>query len=395
MQNKVIFSINGSFNHCGVDEYTIILEKVLSDNYECIHIVRKNSDICKILKKNGSKIVYLEKNIFKTIIKLKKIYNKLKPSYLIIHTAKEYFLIFFYKLVFNSRIILVRHNSFKLNYFPNFFFLKMADLIIAPSYYCANLLKSQFPDFSSKIKVIYNTIDKTDDILSDNLDQSKSFNLVSSKDIFAYENLMDNLSEKMIKKITLGFIGRITKQKGIELLIKAFFYLKEIDPLTEYNLIVAGKFESIEYEKFIKEKIKEEEKNSYKNIYNKEKLNGRIEFIGFIKDKKQFFDNIEICIIPSLKSCRETFGLVAIESIKNKKPVVAISSGALSEILNYGPSAAICFNETFEALAKTILLLKDESLRQKYVKNGKILSDTIFSFNRFKNEYNKTISSIK
>lgn len=391
MQNKFIFSINGSAHHCGVDEYTIILEKALSDKYDFIHIVRKNSDISKKHEKNGSKIVHIEKNFIKTIIKIKKIYNKLKPAYIIIHTAKEYYLVLLFKICGNSKIILVRHNSFKLNYFFNFLFLKMADFIIAPSYYCANIIKSQFPWLSSKIKIIYNTIDKIDGILYDNLKQNESFKYNSFEMNLSSKKLIDNLLEKKTKKLTIGFIGRITEQKGIELLIEAFYYLKDIDPLTEYNLIVAGKFGSIEYEKFIKEKIKEKEKNNYKDNQNKDKLDGKIEFIGFINDKKKFFDNIEICIIPSLKTCRETFGLVAIEAIKHEKPVIAMSSGALSEILSYGPSAAICFNETYEALAKTIVLLKDVKLRQKYVENGKILSDTIFSFIKFKNEYNQLI----
>ncbi|MFN3410819.1 MAG: glycosyltransferase family 4 protein [Exilispira sp.] len=381
-QNKVIFSINGSVNHCGVDEYTLILEKALSDNYEFIHMVRKNSDICKILKKNGSKIVYLEKNLIKTIITLKKTYNKLQPYYIIIHTAKEYFLIFFYKLFFDSKIILVRHNSYKLNYFPNLFFLKMADLIITPSYYCANVLKSQFPEFSSKIRVIYNTIDKIDDILSDNLNQSKSLNCSFSNDIFAFENITDNFSGKKIKKITLGFLGRITKQKGIELLIDVLKELKELDSRVYWKLLVGGKFDSISYENYIKKMVELKE------------LSQNIVFLGFIEDKKKFFDSIDICVIPSLNAVRETFGLVAIESIKNEKPVIAMSSGALNEILSYGPSATICFNETFGALAKTILLLKDERLRQKYVKNGTILLKTIFSVERFSDQYKYLLDNL-
>ncbi len=399
MQNtdkKIIFSINGSMGHCGVDEYTLILEKALKDSFDFIHIVRQNSDISKlIIKRNGnkfsekiisnnlsnninSKLILFAKNYFKAIKTIKNTCKKYKPNIVIIHTAAEYFLSIFIRLFCNAKIVLVRHNSFKLNLFPNYLFIKLADSIVAPSNFCADVIKNQFPKFSHKVKVIYNAIDNKDKVN----ENSESKN---EEDTFNKGKILDDIKNEVKSKnrIILGFIGRITRQKGIELLIDAFCELIVLDKNTDYRLFIGGKFDTEEYQNYIEEKIRS------KNLSNK------IKFLGFIEDKQKFFNSIDICIIPSLTSVRETFGLVAIESFKYDKPVVGMASGALAEILSYGPAAPICYVEAPKNLAETILVLKDEKLREKYIFNGKILINTLFSFERFQSEYLKLLENIK
>jgi len=359
-KKKVIFSINGSISHCGVDEYTLLLENVYKDKYEFFHIVKENSDILKIIQKNNSKFLTIESSLYKQILSIIRYCKTYNPEFVFINTAKEYFLSFFINKFSNSKIIFVRHNSFKLNFFPNYFFLKYAYKIVAPSYFCADVVKKQFSFLKDKVFVIYNTVAE------------------NAKDFDEKKIQIKNESQENI--IRLGFIGRITEQKGLHLLIDAleilnnnynFFDNRKIS----YNLMVGGKFSDKEYENLINQKI------------NQKKMVKNIKFCGFIKDKKEFFTNIDILIIPSLISWKETFGLVALESFTYNKPVVAFSSGALPEILSYGPSGTTCFIQNPENLAQTIFSVYNSNIVKKYLFNSQIFLNSFVNFDRFSENY--------
>lgn len=366
---KIIFSINGSISHCGVDEYTLHLDKTLSDSFDLIHIVKPNSDICKNLIEKNIKWLDLGLSYKDSFTKIKGYCKRLKPDIIFIHTAKEYFLILAIKMVLpDCKVIFIRHNSFKLSSFPNYFFLKLADAIVAPSNYCADVVKNQFPKLKSKIFVIYNAIESKN---------SKKNAVEDNEKIEDNEN-----NEKVENRITIGFIGRLTYQKGIELLLDAFKILCKSEEKIDWHLVIAGKFDSISYQNKIEQKIKESG------------LSEKIRFLGFIKEKEKFYDNIDICVIPSLKTVKETFGLVAIEAMYYSKPVVSISSGALTEILSFGPSGCICFQENPECLAETLKLLCENELKKRYIQNSKILLEYFFSYSRFKFEYLNLINNL-
>ncbi|GEM_PF-2535028 len=358
-KKDIIFSINGSTSHCGVDEYTILLGKIYKEKYQFFHIVYEDSDIIKILIKNNSAFLPLNRNPLKTITSIIKYCKIYRPKVIFIHTARQYYIASFIHRLIKTKIIIVRHNSFRLNFFPNFFFLKDAFKIVAPSFFCANVIKKQFPYFIKKIEVIYNSTKieeyPTVDIENNQEEDKKKINL---------------------NEINIGFLGRITKEKGLDLLIDAIAFLNgDTEKNKRWNLVVAGNFENSEYEKFIREKIVQ------KNLVE------RINFKGFIKDKKEFFDSIDMLVVPSLKSWRETFGLVALESFTHNKPVVALASGALPEILGFGPSGSICFLQEPESLANTILNLYDSNLKNRYLFNSRIFLNSIAGFTQFRQNY--------
>ena len=60
------------------------------------------------------------------------------------------------------------------------------------------------------------------------------------------------------------------------------------------------------------------------------KLEDKVEFIGWVSDKKSFFNQIDILIFPSQ---RETFGLVLLEAMKYRKPIVATDCDGPKEII--------------------------------------------------------------
>ncbi|MGX7689888.1 glycosyltransferase [Flectobacillus roseus] len=106
------------------------------------------------------------------------------------------------------------------------------------------------------------------------------------------------------------FLGRISKEKGIETIIETYKKLK-------FNIVIAGEGE-FEYV----EKLKAE-CQFYPNIM----------FWGFAnaEDKCNLLSKCDYLIVPSI--WYETFGLVAIEAFKFKKPVIASKIGGLQSLI--------------------------------------------------------------
>lgn len=113
------------------------------------------------------------------------------------------------------------------------------------------------------------------------------------------------------ERFILGFIGRITPEKGIETLLNAFSTLPNESKL-RLKLIVAGDG-SPEYMKHLKSEF-----GSF------------ADFLGNV-DASSFYNMINLCIVPPLWD--EPFGLVAVEALNAGVPVLASRSGGLTEIV--------------------------------------------------------------
>ena len=347
---KKIISINFSKSYCGVDEYCINLEESLKKDreFEIIHFALKNSDFENRLREKGSVFhSFTKKKIVsvKSLIKFIHLIKNIKPDTVIIHTAGEYYLSLFIKKT--TRLIIIRHNSFKLSIFPNIIFLNRAQFIVTPSNFCKQVLLETFPYFVNKVKLIYNAI-------------------------FFDEIDFEACKEEKNDILNIGFIGRLTYLKGLGILVDSLKFLKE-DGI-KFHFYVAGKFLDSEYESLIYSKI------------NEIKVEKDVTFLGFIEDKKEFFKKINLLVVPSMKRVKETFGLVAIEALINKVPVIGFNSGALPEILSYGPSGiSIC--ESSKELASAIKQLQDKELANIYAKNGYLFAKTLCNTDVFRESF--------
>lgn len=103
--------------------------------------------------------------------------------------------------------------------------------------------------------------------------------------------------------LSFGYIGQISKSKGVFLLLDSFFENK-------YNakLYVAGH-------------VCDEIRNRY--------MSNNIVFLGYAS-QQDFFPLIDCLVVPSL--WREPFGRVVIEAINSCKPVLVSSNGGLPEL---------------------------------------------------------------
>ena len=90
-------------------------------------------------------------------------------------------------------------------------------------------------------------------------------------------------------------------------------------------------------------------------------------FTGFTKDVNE---HIKLCNTTVLATHKETFGLVVIESMINKVPVIATANGGPLEIIDEWENGLL-FNRTSSDLVdKITLLYKDNELKTKFSVNG-------------------------
>lgn len=157
-------------------------------------------------------------------------------------------------------------------------------------------------------------------------------------------------------KITIGAMGRLIKEKGINHLITALAFFK--DKLINIKLKIAGDGE--EMENLIK-------------LTKKLKIENQIEFLGWIKDKEEFFNNIDIFCLPSIY--HETFGIVILEAMKYKKPIIANDDIGPKSIIQHKKNGILINREPEEEISQKIansilLLAKNQELSQSIALNG-------------------------
>ncbi|WP_248929962.1 1,4-alpha-glucan branching protein domain-containing protein [Paenibacillus hamazuiensis] len=112
------------------------------------------------------------------------------------------------------------------------------------------------------------------------------------------------------------YVGRLVYEKGVQVLIDAMPFILSQVPGT--RLIIAG---SGPMEQELRAKA-----------YH---LGDRVTFAGFIVDatKRRLFEAADVCVFPSLY---EPFGIVALEAMKHRRPVVVTDTGGLADIVQHG-----------------------------------------------------------
>ena len=116
-------------------------------------------------------------------------------------------------------------------------------------------------------------------------------------------------------KVNIGYLGRVHKTKGIEIILDALKNLQD-DMAKNIRLKIAGDGDR-DYIKYLSEEAK--------------KKNLDVEFLGNVP-ANEFLDCLDLLIVPS--KWNEPFGRVIIESMARKVPVAAKKVGGIPELLS-------------------------------------------------------------
>ncbi|MEN3044509.1 MAG: glycosyltransferase family 4 protein [Candidatus Hydrothermales bacterium] len=157
-----------------------------------------------------------------------------------------------------------------------------------------------------------------------------------------------------LERPIFSYIGRLTKKKGIYILVSAFekFYEK----FRKGTLLFVGEGEE-------KENLIKELKLKRLNFY----------ILPYVSHEKIYsvYKSIDFLVLPSIttRNWKEQFGRVLVEAMCAKVPVIGSDSGAIPEVIG---DAGLIFKESdsvdlFKSMERLYL---DENLRKHFVEKG-------------------------
>lgn len=167
------------------------------------------------------------------------------------------------------------------------------------------------------------------------------------------------------------FSGRLDKQKGVEYLIRAFFYIKEKFP--DISLKIAGDGSYLSY---------------LMRLTTNLLISDKVQFLGF-KNENELAGLYQKAMVVVVPSVYEPFGMVALEAMACARPVVASRQGGLKELINNQATGFLAEPENYLDLAQYIMsLLADKGLRQQIGRSAyKYASDEKFKWSTIAGQY--------
>lgn len=179
---------------------------------------------------------------------------------------------------------------------------------------------------------------------------------------------LTSMPKKEDKK-TIIYLGKLSKDKGIEDALKCFAILNKQD---DYNFWIVGKAETKDYEKKIQ-----------KIVLNLG-LTSKIIFWGYVTQEKKFalLAKAHLLINPSIK---EGWGLVNIEANAMGTPIVAYKSQGLVDSVKHNMSGIICNNNDPENLACELVKICKDDVLYKKLSEGAVIWSKQFSWDNSKN----------
>lgn len=186
--------------------------------------------------------------------------------------------------------------------------------------------------------------DKIINISNYEQNQAIKYGFNKNKMIMIYNGVEDKVNKSNLKlnwdrnKINLLFVGRLDKQKGLDLFLDVYNKM-EMDNIHLYvigtSVLDSSLPKDTEY----------------------------VTYLGWVdnKDIDVYYQACDAVIMPSRW---EGFGLVAIEAMKNSKPIIASDRGALPELVKNNINGYIFDIEKDDTLEETLLNINKIELQE-------------------------------
>lgn len=154
---------------------------------------------------------------------------------------------------------------------------------------------------------------------------------------------------------TVAYAGRLSKEKGIDVLFKAF--AKVVSFLPNVKLMIAGEGK---------------EETNLRQLAQKLDINDNITWLGYLtrNDLENVFNQAWLQVVPSVWD--EPFGNVTTEAMMRGTGVVASAVGAQPEIIENGVTGILVPPNDVQSLFDALLkLLQNQELAEKMGKAGR------------------------
>jgi len=160
--------------------------------------------------------------------------------------------------------------------------------------------------------------------------------------------------------------------KGIDTVIKALPSIIKDIPNVKYSIIGKG-----------------EDAKRLKALANDLNVLKYIDFLGFVDDINAYYKYCDIFTLPSKK---EGFGIVYLEAMQYKKPVIAVNYGGPTDVIENNVSGFLCeYDDTNCLSGKIIELFNDMSYSRKIGENGYSSLIENFTFEKYSNRLKKIV----
>lgn len=142
--------------------------------------------------------------------------------------------------------------------------------------------------------------------------------------------------------LRLGTLARLSREKGIDLLLDAFAEVLKMRP--DGRLVIGGEGP---------------DRPALEGKARTLGLGSSVEFQGWIADTDAFFRSISLYVQPSR---REGLGLAAAEAVAHGRAVVVSEAGGLPEAVGTGPWATLVRADNFPSLTEGLLAMAGADL---------------------------------
>ena len=149
-------------------------------------------------------------------------------------------------------------------------------------------------------------------------------------------DLISAVSSRHAQKL-VGTVGRLTKQKGIEFLIRAMPMIISKHP--SVKLLIAGSGE---------------EESRLKALVEELKIGKRVEFLGYLDDPISMMRNLDVFVLPSVW---EGFPYVLLEAMALKMPIVATDIFGVNEIVKHQRSGILVHPRDPDSIADAVIMI--------------------------------------
>jgi glycosyltransferase involved in cell wall biosynthesis len=168
----------------------------------------------------------------------------------------------------------------------------------------------------------------------------------------------------------LLFSGRLIQRKGVDFLIRA---MPQILAKRKVRLVITGDGHS---------------RGQWETLSRRLGVSDAVEFAGFVSNERlsRLFRTCTVYVHPAIYDDRgdtEGLGVVLIEALRNRKPVVASQVGGIVDVIKDAETGLLVPEKDCDALAAAVLrLLEDPALARRLGEQGYVYAAEFFDWDR-------------
>jgi glycosyltransferase involved in cell wall biosynthesis len=258
--------------------------------------------------------------------------------------------------------------------------LKEADLVIGVSQYITEQVRCRFPQFAKRCQTLHNGVDVT---------------------TFVSDSRHSAPKKNGIKQLL--FVGRVSPEKGVHVLLEAFQIVLKQYPQVQLKIVgqqyplpiaclvaLSNDPKVIDLKRFYGG-------NYISHLHDQLSPSAacHVSFVGTVPQRllTTFYRDADVAVFPSV--CNEPCALPLTEAMAAEIPVIATRGGGTPEIIVNGETGVLVERGDASALAEAILrLLSDEELRKSMGRAARKRAVELFSWEQTAKNLLKLYESI-